>query len=129
MTWNTFSFFLGLGDACYNTQIYAIIGSLYKDNSAPAFAIFKFFQSAMAAAAFYYSLAVSLPYQLLFLAIFCILGTVTFMKVEFKAKRESGVPTADNLDEAEAVIPNAGEDTSCGIATNQPLDSDESPKA
>lgn len=38
------SFLLGLGDACYNTQIYSILGDVYADNSAPAFAIFKFIQ-------------------------------------------------------------------------------------
>ena len=35
------SFLLGFGDACYNTQIYSIIGTVYKDDSAPAFALFK----------------------------------------------------------------------------------------
>lgn len=38
------SFLLGFGDACYNTQIYSILGGVYKDNSASAFAIFKFTQ-------------------------------------------------------------------------------------
>lgn len=38
------SFLLGLGDACYNTQIFSILGDVYADNSAPAFAIFKFMQ-------------------------------------------------------------------------------------
>lgn len=38
------SFLLGLGDACYNTQIYSMLGDVYSDNSAPAFAIFKFIQ-------------------------------------------------------------------------------------
>ncbi len=121
------SFSLGLGDACFNTQIYAIIGGLYKDNSAPAFAIFKFFQSALAAAAFYYSSALLLPYQLLFLTIFCVLGTATFVRVEFKARRQQrgGIGVPGNEDPG---VASGGEDTSCGIATNQPLDQ-ESPKA
>lgn len=38
------SFMLGLGDACYNTQVYSILGDVYAENSAPAFAIFKFIQ-------------------------------------------------------------------------------------
>lgn len=38
------SFLLGLGDACFNTQVYSILGDVYADNSAPAFAIFKFIQ-------------------------------------------------------------------------------------
>lgn len=61
------SYLLGLGDACYNTQIYSLIGSAFKDESASAFAIFKFFQSAFAAAAFFYSNQIDLPYQLIVL--------------------------------------------------------------
>ncbi|CAH1112472.1 unnamed protein product, partial [Psylliodes chrysocephalus] len=38
------SFLLGLGDSFYNTQIYSLLGSVYADRSAPAFAIFKFTQ-------------------------------------------------------------------------------------
>ena len=49
------SFLFGFGDACYNTQIYSIIGAIYKDDSAPAFALFKFIQSFSAAIAFFYS--------------------------------------------------------------------------
>lgn len=38
------SFLLGFGDACYNTQIYSILGGVYANDSASAFAIFKFTQ-------------------------------------------------------------------------------------
>lgn len=38
------SFFLGFGDACYNTQIFSMLGGVYADDSASAFAIFKFTQ-------------------------------------------------------------------------------------
>lgn len=38
------SFLLGLGDSCFNTQLYSILGRVYADDSAPAFAIFKFVQ-------------------------------------------------------------------------------------
>lgn len=38
------SFLLGLGDACFNTQIYSILGDIYSTDSASAFAIFKFTQ-------------------------------------------------------------------------------------
>ena len=49
------SFLFGFGDACFNTQIYSIIGAIYKDDSAPGFALFKFIQSASSAIAFFYS--------------------------------------------------------------------------
>jgi hypothetical protein len=42
------SFLLGLGDSCFNTQIYSILGGVYSDNSASAFAIFKFTQVRLA---------------------------------------------------------------------------------
>ncbi|RXM32394.1 putative glutamate--tRNA ligase, mitochondrial [Acipenser ruthenus] len=38
------SFLLGLGDSCFNTQLYSILGCLYAEESAPVFAIFKFIQ-------------------------------------------------------------------------------------
>ncbi|CAH1389670.1 unnamed protein product [Nezara viridula] len=38
------SFLLGFGDSCFNTQIYAAIGTIFSDESAPAFAVFKFIQ-------------------------------------------------------------------------------------
>lgn len=38
------SFLLGFGDACYNTQIFSMLGGVYADDSASAFAIFKFTQ-------------------------------------------------------------------------------------
>lgn len=38
------SFLLGLGDSCFNTQLYSILGHVYAEQSTPAFAIFKFIQ-------------------------------------------------------------------------------------
>lgn len=38
------SFLLGFGDACFNTQIYSMLGGVFAKNSAAAFALFKFTQ-------------------------------------------------------------------------------------
>lgn len=38
------SFMLGFGDACFNTQIYSMLGGVFASNSAAAFAVFKFTQ-------------------------------------------------------------------------------------
>lgn len=40
----TCSFLLGFGDACFNTQIYSMLGGAFAKNSAAAFALFKFTQ-------------------------------------------------------------------------------------
>ncbi|XP_035210006.1 UNC93-like protein MFSD11 [Stegodyphus dumicola] len=77
------AFGLGFGDACYNTQVYSILGSMYADDSAPAFALFKFFQSIGAAVAFSYSTALELPSQLLILVVFATIGTAAFWPVEW----------------------------------------------
>lgn len=38
------SFLLGLGDSCFNTQLLSIVGYIFREDSAPAFAVFKFVQ-------------------------------------------------------------------------------------
>ena len=48
-------------------QIYSILGFMYTEDSAPAFALFKFVQSLFAAIAFFYSGHVMLQWQLLVL--------------------------------------------------------------
>ncbi|KAM7371431.1 hypothetical protein PAMP_008678 [Pampus punctatissimus] len=86
------SFLLGLGDSCFNTQLLSIIGFMYRDNSAPAFAVFKFIQSIMAALAFFYSNYLLLHWQLLILVLVGFLGSMTFFVVEWMAesnRRES----------------------------------------
>lgn len=86
------SFLLGLGDSCFNTQLLSIIGFMYRDDSAPAFAVFKFIQSIMAALAFFYSNYLLLHWQLLILVAVGFLGSVTFFMAEGLAeasRRES----------------------------------------
>ncbi|XP_035384862.1 UNC93-like protein MFSD11 isoform X5 [Electrophorus electricus] len=76
------SFLLGLGDSCFNTQLYSILGCIYMDQSAPAFAIFKFVQSIFAAMAFFYSGYVLLSWQLLVMVVLGFTGTLCFFVVE-----------------------------------------------
>ncbi|KAK6643081.1 hypothetical protein RUM43_004584 [Polyplax serrata] len=77
------SFLLGLGDSCFNTQIYSMLGSIWSMNSAPAVAIFKFVQSVGAAASFYYGKSATLDIHLGILLVLCLIGTATFCIVEW----------------------------------------------
>ncbi|XP_077474729.1 UNC93-like protein MFSD11 [Stigmatopora argus] len=79
------SFLLGLGDSCFNTQLLSIIGFTFRNNSAPAFAVFKFIQSILAALAFFYSNFLALSWQLLIMVALGFVGTLTF----FAAKRRA----------------------------------------
>ncbi|XP_041492044.1 UNC93-like protein MFSD11 isoform X3 [Microtus oregoni] len=79
------SFLLGLGDSCFNTQLLSILGFLYSEDSAPAFAVFKFVQSICAAVAFFYSNYLLLYWQLLVMVIFGFFGTISFFTVEWDA--------------------------------------------
>ncbi|KAM4664622.1 UNC93-like protein MFSD11 [Discoglossus pictus] len=79
------SFLLGLGDSCFNTQLLSILGSLYAEDSAPAFAIFKFVQSITAAVAFFYSNYLLLQWQLLIMVILGFFGTIAFFFAEWAA--------------------------------------------
>ncbi|KAM6904938.1 UNC93-like protein MFSD11 [Xenentodon cancila] len=76
------SFLLGLGDSCFNTQLYSILGNVYAEQSTPAFAIFKFIQSVCAAVAFFYSGYLLLTWQLLLMVILGFTGTLCFFVVE-----------------------------------------------
>ncbi|XP_044269343.1 UNC93-like protein MFSD11 [Tribolium madens] len=83
------SFLLGFGDSCFNTQIYSILGGVYSNNSASAFAIFKFTQSVAAAICFGYSTGLILYGQLGILLVLAICGTASFVMVEWKVKKEA----------------------------------------
>lgn len=76
------SFLLGLGDSCFNTQLYSILGRVYAEQSTPAFAIFKFIQSVFAAVAFFYSGYLMLMWQLLLMIVLGFTGTLCFFMVE-----------------------------------------------
>ncbi|XP_022070122.2 UNC93-like protein MFSD11 [Acanthochromis polyacanthus] len=76
------SFLLGLGDSCFNTQLYSILGHVYAEQSSPAFAIFKFIQSIFAAVAFFYSGYLLLMWQLLLMVILGFAGTLCFFMAE-----------------------------------------------
>ena len=80
-------FLLGLGDSSYNTQIFSILGDAYKKDSAPAFALFKFIQSLAAAAGFFYSTHLLLPWQLLILVITNFMAVLAFFVVEWRTTR------------------------------------------
>uniref|UniRef100_A0A672YNC2 Major facilitator superfamily domain containing 11 n=1 Tax=Sphaeramia orbicularis TaxID=375764 RepID=A0A672YNC2_9TELE len=91
------SFLLGLGDSCFNTQLLSIIGFMFKDDSAPAFAVFKFIQSIMAAVAFSYSNFLLLHWQLLILVLGGFLGTMTFFVAEWAAESRRRVGLRQHL--------------------------------
>lgn len=78
---------LGFGDACFNTQVYSLLGVLFVKESAPAFALFKFCQSVAAAISFSYSTILGLYVQLAVLLVTIFLGTASFCYVEYKSKK------------------------------------------
>lgn len=78
---------LGLGDACFNTQVYSLLGVLFAKESAPAFALFKFCQSIAAAISFFYSTQAGLHIQLAVLIVTVFLGSAAFGYVEYKTKK------------------------------------------
>ncbi|XP_029176269.1 UNC93-like protein MFSD11 [Nylanderia fulva] len=78
---------LGFGDACFNTQLYSLLGILFTKESAPAFALFKFCQSVAAAISFSYSTSAGLHIQLAVLLVTIFFGTAAFCYVEYRAKK------------------------------------------
>ncbi|XP_031346083.1 UNC93-like protein MFSD11 isoform X1 [Photinus pyralis] len=94
------SFLLGFGDSCFNTQIYSMLGGVFAHDSASAFAIFKFTQSVAAAICFFYASALGLHAQLGILLFLSIIGTVTFVYVEWaeNKKKKKMEPNEDESD-------------------------------
>lgn len=84
---------LGFSDACFNTQIYSLLGILYAKESAPAFALFKFCQSVAAAISFIYSSYAGIHVQLSILFVSMILGAGAFCYIE---RRHSKRKAADH---------------------------------
>ncbi|XP_060748466.1 UNC93-like protein MFSD11 [Tachysurus vachellii] len=78
------SFLLGLGDSCFNTQLLSIVGFIFREDSAPAFAVFKFVQSIAAALAFFYSNYLQLYWQLLIMVLVGFTGTLSFFVAEWR---------------------------------------------
>lgn len=88
------AFLLGLGDACFNTQVYSMLGGAFASQSAAAFALFKFTQSVGAAASFIYSSYCGLRIQMAILIVLGTLGTASFCMVEWAAKRRINTNTS-----------------------------------
>ncbi|CAD6190613.1 unnamed protein product [Caenorhabditis auriculariae] len=79
-------FLLGLADAFWQTQVYAVIGLVYGDHSASAFALFKFFQSFAACVSFYYGSLLFLHWQLLILVVTCFCASLAFVQIDLKTR-------------------------------------------
>jgi len=75
-------YFLGFGDACWNTQIFALLVSRYNKKSAEAFSLFKFFQSLTTAIAFLYASYLKMWAHILILVVTGILGFVSFFMAD-----------------------------------------------
>lgn len=91
------SVMLGFGDACFNTQIYSMLGGVFARQSAAAFAIFKFTQSLAAAASFVYSSHVGLNVQMVILTGFGVVGTVCFCVIEWAHRRREAEGTEEGV--------------------------------
>ncbi|KZS04435.1 Protein unc-93 A [Daphnia magna] len=79
------SFLVAFGDACFNTQVYSILGGIYPNDSAPAFALFKFVSSMASAASFFYSPYIGIHPQLIIIGILLFAGTICFWLVEWRS--------------------------------------------
>ncbi|XP_074597121.1 UNC93-like protein MFSD11 isoform X2 [Brevipalpus obovatus] len=88
------SFLLGLGDSCFNNIINSLIGSVYQEDSSPAFAIFKFIQSLATAMAFFYSNYITIDIHMYILSTFATIGTLAFFAVERTSKIEKAGSTS-----------------------------------
>lgn len=88
------SFLLGLGDACFSTQIYSFLSTNYKTRSASAFALFKFTQSIASSICFLYSNSIDLTFHVPILIVGVIAGTFSFWYVEWSSNNVVNVTSS-----------------------------------
>ncbi|KAE9555997.1 hypothetical protein FO519_000853 [Halicephalobus sp. NKZ332] len=72
------AYFLGFGDACWNTQIFSILILKYNNKISEAFSLFFFFQSLMTTIAFIYASYSSMGIHMLVLVVTGVLGFIGF---------------------------------------------------
>ena len=82
---------LGFGDACLNTQIIALLGTLYSNDTESVFSLYLFIQSIAVTLSFFYSNYFGLYLQLGILFVVGLLGTVTFVVVDLKSKDNNSI--------------------------------------
>uniref|UniRef100_A0A1A9WGE6 UNC93-like protein MFSD11 n=1 Tax=Glossina brevipalpis TaxID=37001 RepID=A0A1A9WGE6_9MUSC len=89
------AFLTGTGDACIHIQIYSLVGVIYANKSAAAFAIFTFVDSLSASVAFFYAIGLGLYGQIGILMVFSTLGlfTICFLKWDLKRIRSEDIET------------------------------------
>lgn len=75
---------LGFGDSCINIQVYNTLGTMYKEDIAPAFAFFCFCQSISVTLSFIGSNYVGLHLQLITFLILGVVGIACFIFVNVK---------------------------------------------
>lgn len=82
---------LGFGDACLNTQIIALLGTLYSNDAESVFSLYLFVQSIAVTLSFFYSNYFGLHLQLGILIVVGLLGTITFVVVDLKSKDNDSI--------------------------------------
>ncbi|XP_033209483.1 UNC93-like protein MFSD11 [Belonocnema kinseyi] len=82
---------LGFGDACLNTQIISLLGTLYSNDAESVFSLYLFVQSIAVTLSFFYSNYFGLHLQLGILIVVGLLGTISFVIVDFKSKANDSI--------------------------------------
>ena len=78
------AFFIGVGEAVYQSQVISMIGYLYPDRAqaAPAFAVFQFVQPLAGGIAFMYGTFLTLSVQLIILNFFMLVGSALYLYLD-----------------------------------------------
>ncbi|KAK0405418.1 hypothetical protein QR680_017982 [Steinernema hermaphroditum] len=91
-------FMLGLGDAIWNTQIYAFLVDNYSTRSSQAFAIYKATQAIANCAAFFYGSFINLTGHLAIITVMTVLGAIGFYRCETIIEREKAEKERNSSD-------------------------------
>lgn len=87
---------IGFGDAFLNTQIIALLGTIYVNDTEFVFSMYLFFQSVAVTLSFFYSNYFGLYLHLGILIVVGILGTIAFVIVDLKQNTDNNKNTNNN---------------------------------
>ncbi|XP_075214171.1 UNC93-like protein MFSD11 [Lycorma delicatula] len=106
------SCFLGIGDSCFNTQIIALLATMFPGESSKSIALYKFTKCLFTAAGFFMSNYLGLQAQATVMCILGVMGIITYCSIDRIVSKKEIIKQEQVKRQAdEKIEPNHNKDT------------------